>query len=65
MEAFYEGFAAGSDDASALGAAMRAVRARRPHPWNWASFAVSGDRGFADRNADTAESTAASRRGLC
>jgi tetratricopeptide (TPR) repeat protein len=42
MEPFYGAFAAGDSPPLALGKAMRALMARRPHPWHWASFASLG-----------------------
>lgn len=41
-ELFYEGLAAGEDSAEALRLAMVECRRTRPHPWQWASFAVLG-----------------------
>ncbi|HWQ52480.1 MAG TPA: CHAT domain-containing tetratricopeptide repeat protein [Bryobacteraceae bacterium] len=42
MRLFYGRLANGSDKAAALGAAMRDLRARYPHPYYWAPFALVG-----------------------
>ncbi|MDM7915404.1 MAG: CHAT domain-containing protein, partial [Candidatus Eisenbacteria bacterium] len=42
MEGFYESFGAGASASRALGRAMRRALVRRPHPWEWAPFAVTG-----------------------
>ncbi len=42
MQGFYDSYATGLDVPRAMGAAMRAMRVHRPHPWHWASFACLG-----------------------
>jgi tetratricopeptide (TPR) repeat protein len=42
MDLFYQGLAEDVAVATALGQAMRSLMDRRPHPWQWASFAVLG-----------------------
>jgi tetratricopeptide (TPR) repeat protein len=42
MDLCYAEAASGAGMVLSLGSAMRALKARRPHPWQWASFAVLG-----------------------
>lgn len=43
METYYRGLQNGQGRAAAMQAAMREVRAHRPHPYNWAPFIVLGN----------------------
>lgn len=43
MDNYYRGLQKGQGRAAAMQAAMRGVRARRPHPYDWAPFIVVGN----------------------
>jgi CHAT domain-containing protein len=42
MTGLYRRIAAGKSTARALAEAQRAARAEHPHPWEWATFSVTG-----------------------